>query len=66
MVSNMGVLLGRNNTLRSGDDLSQNHRWLPLPRNAHPMRISSHVDSDAVKISPTLAKSKLKLRLLKN
>ncbi|RVX03021.1 hypothetical protein CK203_016653 [Vitis vinifera] len=59
----LGVRFGGNNALRSGDDLSQNHRRLPLPRNARPMTISSHVDSGAVKISSNLAKSKSKSRL---
>ncbi|KAL6326605.1 hypothetical protein AAG906_008467 [Vitis piasezkii] len=59
----LGVRFGGNNALRSGDDLSQNHRRLPLPRNARPMTISSHVHSGAVKISSTLAKSKSKSRL---
>ena len=59
----LGVRIGGNHALRSGDDLSQNHRRLPLPRNVRPMTISSRADSRAGKISSDLAKSKTKLRL---
>lgn len=59
----LGVRIGGNRALRSGDDLSQNHRRLPLPRNVRPMTISSRVDLGAGKISSTLAKSRSKLRL---
>ena len=59
----LGVRIGGNHALRSGDDLSQNHRRLLLPRNDLPMTISSRADSRAGKISSDLAKSKMKSRL---